>query len=471
MSSVGVGLYARISEDPDDTRLGVERQHEDGRAAAKLRGWPISRVYVDNDLSAYKRKVIRPDFEQLLIDLTTRKVDGVVAYNIDRLFRQNTDLERMINIYDDRAEHGHPAVFATVEGDLDLSTADGRTMARVLVAFANKASMDTSRRVARVHLAAARAGRPSGAWRPFGWQTDKTTLHPAEALLVRHAAGRLLAGGTLAGIVADWHAAGIRTTRGNRWLTTTLRAYLLSPRLAGWRVHRKQIATTADGQPVRGLHQPLLDDETWNTLTRLLTGADRTRYAHRGGRTPKAELSGGLLVGSCGASMRLSTEHGRRYYRCPSPNTTRNGCGKCSIRADPLEELIRDLILTQMTGEQVDHQPTPWPRETELETCNRKITELMAAHDSGQLPADIVFPRVKQLSAARDELRAERAEYLREQMRAANQPTGITVEDWERLAADERRALIATRLQTIVIHPATRRGQFDHNRVEPVPYE
>ncbi len=37
---------------------------------------------------------------------------------------------------------GRPLVFATVQGDIDLSTPAGRTMARVMVAFANKASMD-----------------------------------------------------------------------------------------------------------------------------------------------------------------------------------------------------------------------------------------------------------------------------------------------------------------------------------------
>jgi len=31
-------------------------------------------------------------------------------------------------------------------------SSDGRTMARVLIAFANKSSMDTSRRTARKHL-------------------------------------------------------------------------------------------------------------------------------------------------------------------------------------------------------------------------------------------------------------------------------------------------------------------------------
>jgi DNA invertase Pin-like site-specific DNA recombinase len=96
---------------------------------------------VENDVSAYKTKVVRPEFEALLDGLKLGLVDGVVLYDLDRFARQPVDLERAIRIFDDRPG----LVFATVQSDIDLSTSDGRTMARVMVAFANKSSMDTSR--------------------------------------------------------------------------------------------------------------------------------------------------------------------------------------------------------------------------------------------------------------------------------------------------------------------------------------
>jgi site-specific DNA recombinase len=102
-----------------------------------------SQVRVDNDVSAYKTKVVRPKFEALLDDLKLGLVDGVVVYDLDRFARQPVDLERAIRIFDDRPG----LVFATVQSDIDLSTSDGRTVARVMVAFANKTSMDTSRRI------------------------------------------------------------------------------------------------------------------------------------------------------------------------------------------------------------------------------------------------------------------------------------------------------------------------------------
>lgn len=55
------GVYARISSDPDGTRLGVERQVADCRDLAAAVGWPVAGVYVDNDVSAFSGKT-RPGY-------------------------------------------------------------------------------------------------------------------------------------------------------------------------------------------------------------------------------------------------------------------------------------------------------------------------------------------------------------------------------------------------------------------------
>lgn len=184
-----IGLYVRISDDVEGLGQGVARQEQDGRALARGRGWTVARVYSDNDISDYKANVIRPEFEALMSDLANDIVDGVVAYDLDRFARKPVDLERAIEIYDRR----DGLVFATVQGDIDLSTPDGRTMARVMVAFANKSSMDTSRRVKRKHLELAQKGVPVGGNRPFGYTADKVTMEPQEARLIREAARDILA--------------------------------------------------------------------------------------------------------------------------------------------------------------------------------------------------------------------------------------------------------------------------------------
>lgn len=153
-----VGVYLRISLDDERTGLGIERQRHDSAALCKRLGWEVAKVYADENLSAYKRSVDRPAWEELLADLEAGDIHGVACYDVDRIARQPKQLERLIDLY----ESNRRLVFATVAGEIDLSNADGRFLARLLVNVANKSSADTARRVARAQLQRAQQGKVAG---------------------------------------------------------------------------------------------------------------------------------------------------------------------------------------------------------------------------------------------------------------------------------------------------------------------
>ncbi len=340
-----VGIYSRISSDTEGLGLGVGRQEDDARTVASLRGWDVACVYQDNDYSAFNVKVKRPEFERLLADLERGTVDGVVAYDLDRFSRQPADLERAIRIFDTRPG----LVFATVQQDLDLSTSDGRTMARVMVAFANKSSMDTSRRIKRKNLELAQRGVPRSTRRPFGYEDDKVTIRPAEAELVRQAARDVLAGVGLHTIARRWNEQGVRTPYGNQWLQSVLKAMLVSPRMAGFRIHQKQIARDADGRPVMTKREPLMDVSTWESVCAVLNDPERTRrHTYPGGR--KRLLSGLVRCGTCGVSMscdalgkdRLPCRIQRRPRQLLALSARENGLYESHLRRwDPRFKTIR----------------------------------------------------------------------------------------------------------------------------------
>src|SRR5437773_12009904 len=120
-------IYARISSDPTGEQLGVIRQIDDCRADAERRGWPIRDVYVDADRSAYSGKP-RPEYLRLLDDIASGAVDAVVVWHLDRLHRQPRELEDFFSICDSAGVKD----LASVWGDVDLATDDGRFMARIL---------------------------------------------------------------------------------------------------------------------------------------------------------------------------------------------------------------------------------------------------------------------------------------------------------------------------------------------------
>src|SRR2546423_324752 len=127
------GAYVRISRDPDGEERGVTRQKEDVEELAARVGWKVTKVYEENDTSAYKRKqirlpdgrsvwrVIRVEFRQMLQDYEDGVIDGIIVYDLDRLIRQPRDLEDLIDLVD----HLRRPVTG-VTGALDLMTENGK---------------------------------------------------------------------------------------------------------------------------------------------------------------------------------------------------------------------------------------------------------------------------------------------------------------------------------------------------------
>ncbi|MFH2071417.1 MAG: recombinase family protein, partial [Actinomycetota bacterium] len=80
------GIYLRISSDPEGLRLGVQRQFEDCERICAQHGWEVTDVYEDNDRSAYRGKP-RPEYERMLDDLRSGRINAVAVYAQDRLTR------------------------------------------------------------------------------------------------------------------------------------------------------------------------------------------------------------------------------------------------------------------------------------------------------------------------------------------------------------------------------------------------
>jgi site-specific DNA recombinase len=322
--------------------------------------------------------------------------------------------------------------------------------------------------VKRKHLELSRTGVPVGGNRPFGWQLDRRTLDPREAELVREAARDVLTGVGLHTIARRWNDAGIKTTAGNAWRRGVVRQMLLSPRLAGYRVYHGKKALNEDGEPVRGLFEPVLDEATWEAVVAVLTAPERvTRHVHVGGR--KYLLSGIVRCGRCGSLLHgnANTKWSTFTYACKLP-TSGGGCGKVAITGPRLDEMVTELVAAYLADVEVQRTVAPWPREGELETARSKIAELMTAFSSGTLSSDVVFPAVHRLERTVAELSDERSDWLRRQVAVTSRPADIKG-DWPSLEVEQRRAIIQSVLDAVVVKPAARTGgRFDPSRVEVV---
>ncbi|MEC5150906.1 recombinase family protein [Cryobacterium sp. GrIS_2_6] len=331
-----IGAYQRISFDGEGDGLGVARQLEDTHKLAEIRGWSIIRDYTDNNFSAFKKHIVRPQFEQMILDLKAGIIDGIVAYDLDRIARQPSDLERLIAIYEDHAE----LTFATVQGDIDLA-GEGITMARIMVAFANKSSRDTSRRIKRKLLENAQEGKPHGSpIRPYGYSDNPMILDPQEAHVLKLMGSYLKSGFSYYEIAKRLTELGLPTRAGKPWEPSTIRKHLTNPRHAGFRV--------LEGVKYKGKWEHVFEDDDWLIMQAII----QRRHENIRGRPNNSRylLTRLLKCKKCGGDLFGMTKRDassrplRRTYQC-------RGCNGMCIGADPLDHFIRESVIFRLDSE------------------------------------------------------------------------------------------------------------------------
>ncbi|MGP3772995.1 recombinase family protein [Streptomyces sp. SDT5-1] len=471
-----VGIYTRISRDDEGDAMGVARQRQDCEHLADLRSWQAVKVYEDNDVSAFKRNVVRDEFELMLQDLRSGLIQGIVAYDLDRLARQPRDLERLIEIYDERPR----AEFATVTNDVNLAAPDGRTMARVMVAFANKSSHDASRRIKRKHLELARQGRDSGGPAPYGWcKDDRTKVDPKAAQAIRTAQQEILAGVRIGTIRTRWQEEGLGNPRAGtkRMAHHHVEHILTSPRLVGYRTYHGEILTGDDGEPVMGEWEPINTLAEWEAVC----AAVAERKQQRPGQTlaRKYLLSGIARCGLCKTKIRgqvnprwkPGSKAAKYSYQCSVVN---GGCGKVGRTGEPVDKLIVELVLEDQRDKAAVQDVPPeqqWPRQGELDAVQADIGRLLEAEKSRQITVSTLLQLLPDKERERDALKLERARFYKDQKQSqARAATGdLSPTEFFDLPIERQRETVLRSLSAVIIHPAGRgRRTFDPTLIDPV---
>lgn len=455
-------VYARISSDVTGDQLGVARQVEDCRRLAASRGWVVAEEYVDNDVSAFRGKV-RPAYQRMLADLADGLRDAVVVYNLDRLTRRPIELEEFTAL----CERAGVTQVATVTSDFNLGNDDGLFMARITAAVAAKESGRKSERIRRKHQQLAEQGRPNGGHRrPFGYERDRVTVVESEADVIQDIVGRYLAGESLRSLTAWLNEQGIAPVGGEEWRSPTLRSMLTSGRIAGLREHRGQVVGPAVWPAI------ITPEQRRQVLARMASGAVTGR------RTPRRYLLSGLLrCGRCGNRLFSSARGERRRYVCSS-GPDHGGCGKLTVVAQPVEELIAAAVLYRLdTPEFADALAR---RAAQDERHAALVAELQADRSQREELARMWSAREissEEWRAAREPIDRRIRDAERRLERSTQAPAlagwvGNASElgdRWAGLSLDRQAAIVAAVLDHAVITPGVPGSRsLDPERVRPV---
>lgn len=280
-------IYARQSLSLSD---GIDRQVGMCKKLCEARGWTVVEVYEDNDVSASKVRGKATAWGKMLEDISKGKFDVVVAVDLDRLLRRVSDLTLLTDT---------GVSVLTVNGEIDLTTADGQFRATMLASIAQFETRRKAERQLRANAARSAAGKPVPTRRRFGYETDGCTPRPDEAIEVKRLFEEFRKGASIRSLAVDMRSRNVDPGGGKGWPVNRIRGILGNPFYGGQVYH---LGTVTDSESV----VPIVPKEVALEVRAIL--ADPSRKTSPGSAV-RHELTGLAQCGICGAFLHYMNDY------------------------------------------------------------------------------------------------------------------------------------------------------------------
>jgi site-specific DNA recombinase len=443
-----VCLYTRISTDEENQPTSLHSQRERLEAFCKVQdGWRI--VAHEEDRST-GTKLERPGLTRALELARASKIDLLLVYRVDRLSRKVRQLAQLAEELD-RLN----VVLRSATEPFDTGSAAGRMMLQMLGVFAEFEHATIVDRVSAGIERRAKEGKWATGRLPFGYRrndakeviADERTAPIVRRIFELYTSGRL---GTaaIARQLADEQAAAPPCG----WQPAVVQLVLQNEAYLGrvlWR-----------GESLPGLHEPLVDELTFQRGQRLLRerGED---MALRRSNPGDYLLSGLVRCGRCRRAYVGASARGNgglyHYYACSGRQKLgHKGCDGDRIPRDKLEAavihqlatlyrdgtLIRDALDAAAAKAQEAQPALAEQRRAladETRRAERALARYYAAFEAGDLNTKRFEARVSALETRLDALREQDAD-LAEKLA----PQAATSPDAAELAA------VAENLETTI---------------------
>lgn len=392
----------------------------------------------------------------------------MLAWHTDRLHRRATELEEFVTV----AEAHSLQVQTVSAGPVDLSSASGRMVARMLGTVAQHEVDHARERMKRKKADMAARGEYRGGMRPYGYEKDGVTVREREASVVREGTRALLAGRSLAAIARDFNSRSLVTSTGKPWTYSRLRDVLVRPRNAG--LLSRGIPGRNEEIIGKAVWPAIVPEEEWRAAYSVLNDPSRRK---QDGNDTRWLGSGLYRCSKCGGAMRPAPYGGtaRSVTRTPKYLYRCTEAAHLTVTAEYTDDYVRGVVAELVRDPRV--MAAMHPSDAHLATEREQRTVLAArlsAFESdyalGRITGAQLQKATATVSAELAAIDARLAKSLRRStassiIRAADPGAAFLV-----APVDVQRAVLATVLKVDVL-PAPRRGGAwtpDRLRLTPV---
>jgi len=407
--------YLRVSTADQATRGGREegfsipaQREANTRKAASLDA-VIIEEFVDAGESGTSAK--RPELQRMLAYVREQHVDYCIVHKLDRLARSRAD---DVAIHFALTQAGVTLVSTSENID---ETPSGMLMHGIMSSIAEFYSRNLANEVTKGLVQKASLGG-TVTRAPLGYKNVHVTdelgrvnrtveIDPERAHLVTWAFYRYAEGdATLSTLLEQLTARGLSTRATPKWPSKPLTVMSLH-RMLRHPYYKGEIRYRGITYP--GLHEPLVDPQTWQQVQDILT-AHNTAGTHQ--RTNQHYLRGSVYCGSCGSRLMVTTARNRwgteyPYLVCSGRTRRTTDCQRQAMPVGLIEELIEDeyrtIALSPQLRDDIEEivledfeslQAAAAGERQQMEQQRIELTEkrqkLLDAHYAGAIPLDLL---------------------------------------------------------------------------------
>jgi len=407
--------YLRVSTADQATRGGREegfsipaQREANTRKAASLDA-VIIEEFVDAGESGTSAK--RPELQRMLAYVREQHVDYCIVHKLDRLARSRAD---DVAIHFALTQAGVTLVSTSENID---ETPSGMLMHGIMSSIAEFYSRNLANEVTKGLVQKASLGG-TVTRAPLGYKNVHVTdelgrvnrtveIDPERAHLVTWAFYRYAEGdATLSTLLEQLTARGLSTRATPKWPSKPLTVMSLH-RMLRHPYYKGEIRYRGITYP--GLHEPLVDPQTWQQVQDILT-AHNTAGTHQ--RTNQHYLRGSVYCGGCGSRLMVTTARNRwgseyPYLVCSGRTRRTTDCKRQAMPVELIEELIEDeyrtIALSPQLRDDIEElvledfdtlQEAAADERRQLEQQRIELTaqrqKFLDAHYAGAIPLDLL---------------------------------------------------------------------------------
>lgn len=463
------GIYIRVStEDQAREGFSLGEQEEKLKQLCSYKEYEVFKVYCDAGISA-KDMEHRPQFQEMIKDIKSGKINYIVAYKLDRVTRSVRDLEELISMLEK-----YNCYLVCDRDDVNTSTANGRFFVRMLTVLSQLEIEITSERTKFGLNGAIKCGHLPGKL-SLGFKKDgnkKTIIDESTSPVITRIFDLYLKGKSYQQITNILNEEKVLN---KKWYDSIIEKTINNRLYMGDYVQYKKIHASINQEPIiyTDVVEPIIPRYIWEECQLQKVKNQRTYTRDR-----IYTFFQKIKCPICGKIMKCKGAGGRKrkylYYNCETCHV--------NIREDYVEKAFKEIIYELIKfDESYNKYFLPLFAENEISKNNdnldKEITNLnkqkeriKKAYTSGVVELDdfeedlkVLNERLKNLNSQKEEriklgkLRSYSVEKImanRDIERIFDKDTKskeFTFKEWDLKAKEEKQQFIARYIESITI--------------------